>query len=130
MRLATSWFRISSRMHPNQVLAGKKPLRLRFCVALLFVTGIVSTSLAAQSAIPVLEVRDTETVVHALCGKRVALLGESPVHGFGETLEFKAELVRRLVEQCHYNALFVESGTYDYIDIEAKLKSGQEVTDA
>jgi len=76
------------------------------------------------------EIRDTDPVVHALCGKKVALLGESPVHGFGKTLEFKVELVRRLIEECHYNALFVESGIYDYIDIQKKLKSGQDVTDA
>jgi hypothetical protein len=31
-------------------------------------------------------------------GKSVALLGESPVHGFGKTLEFKVELVRRLIQ--------------------------------
>jgi erythromycin esterase-like protein len=76
-----------------------------------------------------MEVKETEPLVHALCGKRVALLGESPVHGFGEALEFKAQLVRRLVDECHYDALFVESGTYDYINIEKKLKSGQDVTD-
>ena len=68
--------------------------------------------------------------MHALCGKSVALLGESPVHGFGKTLEFKVELVRRLIDECHYNALFVESGTYDYINIQKKLKSGQDVTDS
>jgi len=68
--------------------------------------------------------------VHDLCGKNLALLGESPVHGFGKTLEFKVELVRRLVDECHYNGLFVESGTYDYINIDKKLRSGQDVTDA
>jgi len=89
----------------------------------------VSVRVAGQSATQATEVRETEPLVHALCGKRVALLGESPVHGFGEALEFKAQLVRRLVDECHYNALFVESGTYDYINIEKKLKSGQDVTD-
>ncbi len=108
----------------------KRPPRLRFFAVLLIVTGTVSERAAAQSATPAIKVKDTEPVVHALCGKRVALLGESPVHGFGEALEFKAELVRRLVEQCHYDALFIESGTYDYINIEKKLKSGQDVTDA
>ena len=51
------------------------------------------------------------------------------MHGFGVTLEFKVALVRRLVEECHYDALFVESGTYDYVNIEKRLKSGQDVTD-
>jgi len=103
------------------------PIRLRFFVLLLSVT--LSAPVAAQTATPAIKVKDTELVVHELCGKRAALLGESPVHGFGEALEFKAELVRRLVEQCHYDALFIESGTYDYINIEKTLKSGQAVTD-
>ena len=51
------------------------------------------------------------------------------MHAFGEALQSKVELVRRLVDECHYNALFVESGTYDYIHIEKTLKSGQDVTD-
>jgi len=67
--------------------------------------------------------------VHALCGKSVALLGESPVHGFGKTLEFKVELVRRLVDECHYNAFFIESGIYDFLNIQKRLNSGQEVSE-
>jgi len=38
-------------------------------------------------------------VVRDLCGKSVAMLGESPLHGFGKTLEFKVELVRRLARR-------------------------------
>lgn len=110
---------------PNSYV--KKTLRLRFFVALLIVAA--SARVWAQSASPAVDVKNTEPIVHALCGKRVALLGESPIHGFGETLEFKAKLVRQLVEQCHYNALFIESGIYDYINLEKKLKSGQDVTD-
>jgi len=68
--------------------------------------------------------------VHDLCGKRVALLGESPVHGFGKTLEFKVELVRRLVDECHYSALFIESPAYDFIHIQKRLESRQDVTDS
>lgn len=70
-----------------------------------------------------------DAVVHDLCGKRVALLGESPLHGFGRTLEFKTALVRRLVEECHYNAFFIESGTYDFLNIQKKLKSGGQITE-
>jgi len=67
--------------------------------------------------------------VQELCGKSVAMLGESPLHGFGKTLEFKAALVPRLVEECHYNALFIESGTYDFLNIQKRLKSGREVAE-
>jgi erythromycin esterase-like protein len=72
---------------------------------------------------------DADRVVQELCGKSVAMLGESPLHGFGKTLEFKAALVRRLVEECHYNAFFIESGIYDFLNIQKRLKSGQDVTE-
>src|SRR5215471_12036339 len=72
---------------------------------------------------------ETGRVVRDLCGKSVAMLGESPLHGFGKTLEFKVELVRRLVNECHFNAFFIESGIYDFLNIQRRLKSGQEVTE-
>jgi erythromycin esterase-like protein len=96
-------------------------------LALIFF--FLSQSAAGQSASPAAEVKDADPVLHALCGKSVALLGESPVHGFGKTLEFKVELVRRLIDECHYNAFFIESGTYDFLNIQIRLKSGQEVTE-
>jgi erythromycin esterase-like protein len=71
---------------------------------------------------------EIDPVVQDLCGKRVALLGESPLHGSGTTFEFKATLVRRLVDECHYNAFFIESGTYDFLDIQKKLTSGENIT--
>ena len=75
-------------------------------------------------------VRAAETDrVRDLCAKSVAMLGESPLHGFGKTLEFKVELVRRLVGECHFNAFFIESGIYDFLNIQRRLKSGQEVTE-
>ena len=72
---------------------------------------------------------ETDQPLRDLCGKNVALLGESPLHGFGNTLEFKVGLVRRLVEECHFNAFFIESGIYDFLNMQRRLKSGQEVTE-
>ncbi|MGB2589227.1 MAG: erythromycin esterase family protein [Candidatus Acidiferrum sp.] len=103
---------------------------MRLFVLLLIFVGSASVRAAAQAATPGADVKETEQVLHALCDKRVALLGESPVHGFGETLKFKVDLVHRLVDECHYDALFVESGTYDYINIQRRLNSGQDVSDA
>ena len=108
----------------------RRPNLLLHIVSLSICTGVTFLPAAGQSAGPAAEIKEAVPVVHALCGKSVALLGESPVHGFGKTLEFKVELVRRLIDECHYNALFVESGTYDYINIQKKLKSGQDVTDS
>ena len=91
--------------------------------------GVAFLPAVGQSTSQAAGIKDADPVVHALCGKSVALLGESPVHGFGKTLEFKVELVRRLIDECHYNAFFIESGTYDFLNIQIRLKSGQEVTE-
>src|ERR1019366_5320749 len=69
-----------------------------------------------------------DQVIHDLCGKRVAFLGEAPMHGFAKTLQFKVEVARRLVDECHYDAFFIESGAYDFLNIQKELKSGQTVT--
>jgi erythromycin esterase-like protein len=123
-----------SLLQSVEVCFGFAPTRrsdvLAFIVLLLAFMGSASARASGQAANPAKQITDIDSVVHALCGERVALLGESPTHGFGKTLEFKVELVRRLVEECHYNALFVESGIYDYINIEKRLKSGQDVTDS
>ena len=109
---------------------GLRPTLAIFTVIFLSFMGAASLPAVSQTAEPATEITDSGPVVHELCAKHVALLGESPVHGFGKTLEFKVELVQRLIRQCHYNALFVESGIYDYINIQKKLNSGQDVTDS
>jgi erythromycin esterase-like protein len=101
-----------------------------FIVSLFIFTGTAFAPAVGQVARPATELTNIVPIVQELCGKSVAMLGESPVHGFGKTLKFKVELVRRLIDDCHYNAVFVESGTYDYLNIQKKLKSGQDVTDS
>jgi erythromycin esterase-like protein len=93
-------------------------------VALLLATGVSG----ATRRLPAVAVSDTDMVVHDACGKTVALLGEPPMHGYARTLQFKVELVRRLVDECHYNAFFIESGIYDFLNIQKKLSAGQHVT--
>jgi erythromycin esterase-like protein len=107
----------------------RRPNLLLHIVSLSICMGVAFLPAAGQSSGPAAQIKDTEPVVHALCGKSVALLGESPVHGFGETLEFKVELVRRLVDECHYSVFFIESGIYDFLNIQKRLNSGQEVTE-
>lgn len=107
----------------------RRPDILASVVFFLFFLGAASARAAGQAAGSGKEITEFGPVVRALCGRQVALLGESPVHGFGKTLEYKAQLVRRLVGDCHYNALFIEAGTYDFIHIEKSLKSGGDVTD-
>lgn len=110
-----------------------RPVKSVDCFAyIVLLIAFSATTLRSEGQLAGQETRVTDTgpAVHALCGKRVALLGEPPSHAFGNTLEFKVQLVRRLVEECHYNALFMESGIYDYIHIERKLRSGEDVADS
>jgi erythromycin esterase-like protein len=111
--------------------------RLRFVAngALCLLTVLFRSGLAMEEPRPnqpaVAETRApsiSDLVVHELCGKRVAFLGEAPMHGFGNTLQFKVEVARRLVTECHYNAFFIESGAYDFLNIQKALKSGRTVT--
>jgi erythromycin esterase-like protein len=113
----------------SATFSSRRPHLLLHIVSLSICMGVAFLTAAGQSASPAAEIKNTDQVVHALCGKSVALLGESPVHGFGKTLEFKVELVRRLVDECHYNAFFIESGIYDFLNIQKRLNSGQEVTE-
>ncbi|WP_334268885.1 erythromycin esterase family protein [Edaphobacter sp. HDX4] len=96
----------------------------------MFVISAAGLSAQDQVASPATNTAEIEPIAHILCGKQVALLGEPPIHGFGYTLEFKVQLVRRLVDECHYNAIFVESGVYDYIHIERELRSGHDVSES
>ncbi len=105
---------------PNNGTVGVMALHAGSRVAALI--ALLCSSTAVRAA-------QTDRVVLDLCGKSVAMLGESPLHGFGKTLEFKVELVHRLIDECHFNAFFIESGIYDFLNIQRTLKSGQEVTD-
>ena len=64
------------------------------------------------------------------CGRQIVLLGESPTHGFGVSMRLKAQLVRTLVERCQFDAVFFESGVYDFLKIEADRGSGRPVDPA
>ncbi|WP_244238140.1 erythromycin esterase family protein [Corallococcus terminator] len=72
---------------------------------------------------------DADRIVRDLCDKRLALLGEESHHGSARTLTFKVELTRRLVEECQFDTFFIETGTYDFLHIQALLKEGQTVSE-
>src|SRR5690348_3605891 len=99
-------------------------------VAFIGMCALASPARGASSATTkASSTSDADRVVHDLCGKSVAMLGESPMHGFGKTLEFKAAFVPRLIQECHYNAFFIGSGIYDFLNIQKRLKSGRDVTE-
>ena len=51
----------------------------------------------------------------------MVLLGEDSSHGSGATLEAKVAIVERLIEECHFSAVFFESQAYDFLDLELAL---------
>ncbi|NTX32936.1 erythromycin esterase family protein [Myxococcus sp. CA033] len=72
---------------------------------------------------------DADRIVRDLCDKQLALLGEESHHGNGRTIAFKAELTRRLVEECQYDAFFIETGIYDFLHLQALREAGQPVSE-
>jgi erythromycin esterase-like protein len=74
--------------------------------------------------------RIVDQVVHDLCDKHVALLTEPSTHAFGKTLTLKVEVARRLINECHYNAFLIESGAYDFLEIEETLQAHRSVDDS
>lgn len=97
---------------------------------LLFSCISLALSAQGQTATSTGTMAPADQVKHALCGEHVVLLGENPIHGFADTLDFKVQLVHRLVDECHFNALFIESGIYDFIHIERAISSHQNVSDS
>ena len=77
---------------------------------------------------------EVDSLVRDVCGKTVVLLGEEPHHGGGHTLEIKSELVQRLIERCGFNAVYFESGVYEFADLDRRLAAGtsapEQVADA
>lgn len=88
-------------------------------------------ALAAQAgpAPPALppDAESMDSLVADLCRREVAMLGEAS-HGDGRTLEFKARLVARLVEECGFDAVFFESSHYDFLEFSRRLRAGEPAT--
>ncbi|WP_338270458.1 erythromycin esterase family protein [Corallococcus caeni] len=95
---------------------------------LLLLSGCASPSRGTAAREAVAET-DTDWIVRDLCDKQLALLGEESHHGNARTVAFKVALTRRLVEECHFDAFFIEAGTYDFLHIQALLKAGQPVSE-
>ena len=75
-----------------------------------------------------------DSLVRDVCGKTVVMLGEEPHHAGGHTLEIKSALVQRLIERCGFNAIYFESGVYEFADLDRRLAAGtsapEQVADA
>jgi erythromycin esterase-like protein len=75
-----------------------------------------------------------DSLVRDVCDKAVVMLGEESHHGGGHTLEVKSAVVQRLIETCGFNAVYFESGAYEFVDLNRRLAVGtsapEQVADA
>jgi erythromycin esterase-like protein len=92
--------------------------------------GALALLAAAPAARPVdAHSAALDAAVRDLCHRDVAMLGEAS-HGDGATFAFKAALIRRLVSQCGYNAVFFESSHYDFLELDRRLRAREQATPA
>jgi len=99
-------------------LASQYRRRLIRLVAFQGLLVIPSTAWARQADSASL----AATVADAVCGKQIVILGELPGHGEARAFEAKAEIVRRLVERCGFDALLFEAPMYDFVGVRAALE--------
>jgi len=96
--------------------------------------GVAASVVDARFAADSLEEQAAARVAAAVCGKRIAVLGELPEHGEARGFGVKARVVERLVANCGFRALLVESGSYDFVGLERSIatagKSAASQTDS
>jgi erythromycin esterase-like protein len=95
---------------------------------------ILFAALALAASAPTDEARAWEPALraaeHDLCGKQVALLGESGFHGEGKSVAFRAALIRRLATRCGFGAVFFEASHYDFLAVERAARRREPLTEA
>ncbi len=52
------------------------------------------------------------------------MLGEEGHHGGGRTIEAKVVVIQRLIERCGFDAVYFESGVYEFVDLGRRLAAG------
>lgn len=105
----------------NTVFYTKKSMFI--IVRLLFIFG-ASHSLASPVNLPTNTINsELDDIVYTVCNKKMVLLGEDSSHGAGKTLEVKSLIVKRLIDECGFSAVFFESPVYEFLHLEQSLSS-------
>jgi erythromycin esterase-like protein len=65
-----------------------------------------------------------ERLARALCKKQIIVLGELPSHGESRGFQAKARIVKRLVEECGFDAVLFESPIYDFLEFQRAAATG------
>ncbi len=94
--------------------------------AFLFVSLIaLLITAAAANATPSEGNSEIDRLVNDVCARQTVLLGEDGNHAGGATLTAKVELVRRLIDECGFNAVYFESSFHDFLDFQRQLDRGK-----
>ncbi len=64
---------------------------------------------------------ELDEVIANVCNKKIILLGEDSSHGSGKTIEVKISIVKRLINECGFSAVFFESPVYEFIYFQRSL---------
>ncbi len=67
---------------------------------------------------------ELDSIVTDICNKKIVLLGEDANHGSGKTMEVKIALIKRLIEECKFSAVFFESPVYEFLNFEHSVAKG------
>jgi erythromycin esterase-like protein len=78
-----------------------------------------SIGIAAQS------ITLEQQIVNDYCSKKIVVLGELPNHGESLAFQSKAKIVKALVKQCDFNAIYFEAPIYDFLGFQESVKDNQ-----
>ena len=84
----------------------------------------VALALASSSTACAQTPTVVDRVVADVCDEQIVLLGELPSHGEARAFSLKAGVVRRLVDDCGFDALLVEAPVYEFVGFEASVRDG------
>jgi erythromycin esterase-like protein len=124
MQFATHLFALANE--PMDKLFTVSPVRrdlFTHCLALVCLVALsIFAPLRAQSAFSTADQAQLDQLVGDLCQKQVVFLGEDNNHGAARTVDVKTQLLNSLVDRCGFSAVFFESGLYDFVDLEQRVK--------
>jgi erythromycin esterase-like protein len=88
--------------------------------------------LLLSSALPLASVQTTDAsalaaATHDLCPVQIAMLGESNTHGDGHTEAFKVALVKRLIDECHFDSVYFEANHAEFLNLNHRLRAKQPI---
>jgi erythromycin esterase-like protein len=97
----------------------------RLVRALILAIAIASpTAFAASNTAPDRQTSELDRLLADVCKRQTVLIGEDGHHGSGATLSLKVDLVRHLIDECGFNAVYFESSVYDFIDFQHQIDQG------